>query len=251
MEYTKNIDEVYLEFLARYDQGETPSKKQFGTELKTAGIVRDKKEIEKMIASADPEQITRDVLFSKRDYISYYKQIKEPEPEMGAPVDEVGLDDSITRYLRGKNIERFYKFQEDAIKEITFGQNVVITAPTASGKTEAFAKPVIQKIANDGAKGGIQAVFVYPTKALSRDQAPKIERVAKCVGVRVQVFDGDTKEQERRRMLDEPPQIVITNFDVLHYHMMYRTRFAQACSTVRFLIVDEAHVYSGIFGSNV
>jgi len=250
VEYTKNIDEVYLEFLARYDQGETPNKRRFGAELKTAGIIRDKKEIEEMIASSDPEQITKDVLFSKRDYISYYKQIKEPDPEMGAGVDEMGLDDAITKHLREKNIERFYKFQEDAIKEIAFGQNVVITAPTASGKTEAFAIPVIQKIANGGA-AGIQAIFVYPTKALSRDQAPKIQEIARCVGIDVQVFDGDTKEQERRRILDDPPQIVITNFDVLHYHMMYRTRFAQACSSVKFLIVDETHVYSGIFGSNV
>lgn len=251
VEYTKNADEVYLEFLARYDQGHTPDKKEIRAELKKEGIVRDKKEIDAMIGTAVPEPLTADILYSKRDYISYYKQIRAPEPEQGAPVDEMGLDDAIVSLLKEKGIDRFYRFQEEAIKEIVFGQNVVITAPTASGKTEAFVIPIVQKIANDAGRVGVQAVFVYPTKALSRDQLPKIREIAARVGMRAEVFDGDTKEAERGRILDELPQIVVTNFDVLHYHMMYRTRFASACSTVRFLIVDEAHTYSGIFGSNV
>jgi DEAD/DEAH box helicase domain-containing protein len=251
VDYTKNIDEVYLEFLARYDQGETPSERQLGMELKTAGIIRDKKEIEKMIAGSSPEDITRDVLFSKKDYVSFYKIIKEPEPELGMTVDELGLDNNIVQYLHQKKITRLYKFQEEAINEIIFGQSVVITAPTASGKTEAFAIPVIQKIANWAQSGSVLAIFVYPTKALSRDQLPKIMEIAKSAEVRVEVFDGDTKEKERSQILDDPPQIIITNFDVLHYHMMYRTRFASLCSTTKFLVVDEAHVYSGIFGSNV
>jgi len=251
IEYTKNVDEVYLEFLARYDQGETPDKKRLSADLKEAGIVRDKKEIEEMIGKASPEQITREVLFSKKDYISHYRQIKSHEPEVGSLVEDVGLDDSITEYLRRKKISRLYRFQEEAITEIISGENVIITAPTASGKTEAFAIPVVQKIANDGIRGSIQAIFVYPTKALSRDQLPKIGEIAEKAGILAKVFDGDTTENERDEILQNPPQIIVTNFDVLHYHLMYRTRFAAACSTVRFLIVDEAHVYSGIFGSNV
>lgn len=249
LDYAKNVDEIYLEFLARYDQGDTPNKKQLGAELRESGIVRDKKEIEKMIANHSPDQLTRDILYSKKDYVSYYKTIKEPEPEMGALVDELGLDDAIVQYLHQKKIERFYKFQEEAIREILYGQNVVITAPTASGKTEAFTIPIIQKIVNEGRQG--IAVFVYPTKALARDQLPKIQEIANRVGIGAEVFDGDTKANERSKILDEPPQIIVTNFDVLHYHMLYGTKFASLCSSTKFLVVDEAHVYSGIFGSNV
>jgi DEAD/DEAH box helicase domain-containing protein len=251
VEYAKNIDEVYLEFLARYDQGQTPNKKEMNVELKEAGIIRDKSEIEKMIQGKTPDEITKDVLYSKKDYISYYKTIKEPDPELGASVDEVGLDDNIVQYLHQKNIKQFYKFQEDAISEIISGQNVVITAPTASGKTEAFAIPVITKIAKTGKTGVISAVFVYPTKALARDQLPKILEIAKKAGISANVFDGDTKQKERLEILDNPPDIIVTNFDVIHYHLMYRTKFASLLSNIQFLIVDEAHVYSGIFGSNV
>ena len=251
VEYAKNVDEVYLEFLARYDQGDTPNKRRMATDLRDAGIVRDKNEIDEMIANHAPDQITRDVLFSKKDYISFYKTIKEPDPQIGAKIEDAGLDDQIVQYLHQKKITRFYKFQEESIREILYGKNVVITAPTASGKTEAFSLPILQKIANDRIHAQIAAIFIYPTKALSRDQLPKLQEIAKLLGIRAEVFDGDTKQKDRYRILDEPPQIVVTNFDVLHYHLMHGTKFASLCGSAKFLVVDEAHVYSGIFGSNV
>ena len=251
VEYTKNMDEVYLDLLTRYDQGEIPDRDKMSAELRTAGIVRDRSEIEEMIAGSEPDELTMEILFTKNDYVSFYKNIEDPDPPLGPPVDECGLDEKIAGFLKGKKITHLYKFQEEAIIEIISGQNVVITAPTASGKTEAFAIPIIQKIASDDASGSIQAIFVYPTKALARDQHPKIAEIAGTVGIRAAVFDGDTKQGERNEILDSPPQIIVTNFDVLHYHMMYRTRFSSLLSTARFLIADEAHVYSGIFGSNV
>ena len=61
-------------------------------------------------------------------------------------VEELGLEKEISDFLNELKIKQFYKFQEDAIQEIVFGENVVIEAPTASGKTEAFLIPVIQRI---------------------------------------------------------------------------------------------------------
>jgi DEAD/DEAH box helicase domain-containing protein len=95
------------------------------------------------------------------------------------------------------------------------------------------------------------AIFVYPTKALARDQMPKIAELAEPLGVRAAVLDGDTPEVERKKILDMPPDIIVTNFDVMHYHMMHRTRFSRALRTAKFIIVDEAHVYTGVFGANV
>ena len=250
LEFSKNYDEVFLEFLSRFDEG-LVSEKGISENLKDEGIVRDENEIKKMIGKNNPDIITEGVLFSKKDYISEYKILKHPEPKMGCTVNELGLEDGITKYLEEIQISQFYKFQEEAIKEIVFGENVIIEAPTASGKTEAFLIPVIQKIKNTGESGNVLAVFVYPTKALARDQYPKIKSFAEKIGITVKVFDGDTKQTERREILDNPPQILVTNFDVIHYHLWHQTKFASLLTTVKILVVDEAHVYSGIFGSNV
>ncbi|MCA9819281.1 MAG: DEAD/DEAH box helicase, partial [Nitrosarchaeum sp.] len=65
------------------------------------------------------------------------------------------------------------------------------------------------------------------------------------------IFDGDTDKIERDEILENPPQIIVTNFDVLHYHLWHQTKFAGLLANLRVLVVDEIHVYSGIFGSNV
>ncbi|MGI0066467.1 MAG: DEAD/DEAH box helicase, partial [Nitrosotalea sp.] len=185
-------------------------------------------------------------------YVSHFKIIEEPEPKMGSTLSDSGLDQRIINVLESKGIKKFYKFQEEAIHHIVSGDNIVITAPTASGKTESFVIPIIERIGNSkNPVSAIQAIFVYPTKSLSRDQYPKIKEIADKMNIRCAVFDGDTKQEERGEILANPPQIIITNFDVLHYHLWHRTRFASLFNTTRFLAVDEAHVYSGIFGSNV
>ena len=250
LEFSKNADEVFLEFLSRFDKG-LVTEGGLSDGLRDEGIVRRENEIKEMIGKNKPDKITEEVLFSKKDYISQYKVLSNPEPKMGCKVEELGLDESITEHLKGLGIDQFYKFQEESIKEITFGENVVIEAPTASGKTEAFLIPIIQKIKKDANNGNIFAIFVYPTKALARDQYPKIQKFAEKIGVNVRIFDGDTKQKERREIIDHPPEILITNFDVLHYHMWHQTKLSSLLSSTRILITDEAHIYSGIFGTNV
>ena len=250
LEFSKNVDEVFLEFLSRYDKG-LVSEKGLSEGLKDEGIVRAEVEIKSMIGKNNPDKITEEILYSKKDYVSQYKVLSNPEPKMGCKVEDLGLDESITDHLKELGIEQFYKFQEEAIGEIAYGENVVIEAPTASGKTEAFLIPVIQRIKKDSSDGNVFAIFVYPTKALARDQFPKIKKFAEKIGVRVEVFDGDTKQNDRREIIENPPQILVTNFDVLHYHMWHQTKFSSILTSTRVLVTDEAHVYSGIFGSNV
>ena len=249
LEFAKNIDEVYLEFLSKYDDG-LVSKKDLTQGMKKEGMIREESEIKNMIGDNKVDSVTKSVLFTKRDYVSDYRVLENPEPEMGSMVEEVGLDQEIVKQLKEIGIKQFYKFQQNAIEEIIFGENIVIEAPTASGKTEAFLIPIIQKIKKDPSNG-VYAVFVYPTKSLARDQFPKIEEFAKRIGVKVNVFDGDTKQSDRLDIIDSPPQILVTNFDVLHYHMWHQTKFASLLTTIKSLVVDETHVYSGIFGTNI
>jgi len=251
VDYKKNTDEAYLDFLNRFDDGKVPTRKKMQTALEQEGIVQSENEIKKMIGDAKLDELTSSILFSRKHFVSYFRTLSEPEPEMGSKVMELGLDENITRVLEEKGIEQFYKFQEDAILEIMRGNNVIITAPTASGKTEAFVVPILQKILDEDSKGRILALFVYPTKSLSKDQLPKIKEIADRLGIGVAVFDGDVKTSDRQKIFENPPQIIITNFDVIHYHLWHRSKVATLLNTIKFLVVDEAHVYSGIFGSNV
>ncbi len=200
------------------------------------------------------------MLRSDRDYIVDFRSLEEPPPKYGDVVDRLPVDEAIINVLKAKGIGKLYRFQEDAVKKILKGEDVVVTAPTASGKTEAFCIPILQRIADNvrhfgslraGERGRIMAIFVYPTKALARDQVPKIAELAEPLGVRAAVLDGDTPEVERKRTRESPPDIIVTNFDVIHYHMMHRTMFSRALRTAKFLVVDEAHVYTGVFGANV
>ena len=246
LEYNKNPDLTYLEFLSLYDSGALSNES-----ASMKGLVRDEGEIREMIKDHKLDKITMSILLSKKDYVSQFKVLKYPEPEMGVLVDKMGLDESIITHLKKSGIKQFYKFQENAIRDIIYGENIVIEAPTASGKTEAFLIPIVHKIKKKSQSGRVLAIFVYPTKSLSRDQLPKIQKIADAAGIRVGIFDGDTKLEERREILENPPEILVTNFDVLHYHLWHQTKLISIVSTTETLIVDEAHVYSGIFGSNV
>ena len=248
IDYNKNLDEAYLDFLLKFDTGQTPTKKESQNALEKEGLLQSEDKIKKMIGDSKIDDLTRSILFSKKHYVSHFKSIEESDPEMSSTVEDSGLDERIIEALKTKGISKFYKFQEDAIHNIVFGKNVIITAPTASGKTEAFVIPIMQKIVDSKApRHSVHALFVYPTKSLARDQHPKIKGITDRLGLKTAVFDGDTKDTERREILDSPPEIIITNFDVLHYHLWHRTKFAALLNTVKFLAVDETHTYSGIF----
>jgi DEAD/DEAH box helicase domain-containing protein len=255
-------DEAYAEFLDRYDAGQVSTADDLRPLMEQEKIVRPKKEIDSLLsavgASGDP--LLEEVLRSERDYVVDFRAIEEPPPDYGDSIKALPVDGAVIEVLEKKGIERLYRFQEDAVKKILRGADVVVTAPTASGKTEAFCIPILQKIAEEvprfgtlraGERGKIMAIFVYPTKALARDQLPKIKELAEPLGIRAAVLDGDTPEEERRQVLESLPDIVVTNIDVIHYHMMHRTKFSRALRTAKFLVVDEAHVYTGVFGANV
>ena len=256
-------DESYLEFLDRFDNASGIAEaSDLKLLMEQQKLIRSSGEIDSILsennAAGDP--LLEDTLRSQQDYIVDFRVIEEPPPEPGGEIGKLPVDDAIIDVLASKKLDRLYRFQEEAIKSILHGKDVVISAPTASGKTEAFCIPILQKIAEEvprfgtlrPTKGGkILAIFVYPTKSLARDQLPKILELAVALGIRAASLDGDTPEKERAVIMDSPPEIVVTNFDVIHYHMFHRTKFSRLLRTAKFLVVDEAHVYTGVFGANV
>ena len=257
-----NQDESYLDFLDSYDNGHISEIESLNPILEQEGLLRSASEIKSMILQnkANKNKLLKNILYSKKDYVVDYRIIQESEPEVGSELSDLPINKEIISALKDRQIKRLYKFQEESIKNVLYEKDVVIVAPTASGKTEAFCIPVLQKISEEGPDftslqsltiGKVFAIFVYPTKALARDQLPKIKQMAEPLGIRVNIFDGDTSKHERDSILSNSPEVIITNFDVIHYHLLNRTKFSYVLRTVRFLVIDEIHVYTGVFGSNV
>jgi DEAD/DEAH box helicase domain-containing protein len=126
---------------------------------------------------------------------------------------------------------------------------VILTTPTASGKTLAFNIPVFSALEIDP---DARALYLYPTKALSNDQLTTLERMADYTGISAKpaIYDGDTP-QSRRAAIRDNSRIIISNpheiHHVLSWHMKWRPLFAN----LRYIIIDDAHRYRGVFGSHI
>lgn len=243
MEMAGELNRTFLEFLRRYNSGE-----QLQDDAQSATI-RAEDEIAEIIGKADPDETILSILHTKQDYVCHYRCTDSPGPPPGGDMAQLGLSPALKRHLSDSGISGLYAFQEEAYRAVTGGSDMVIVAPTASGKTEAFLVPIVQMISEG--RDAVFALMVYPTKALARDQHAKIWEMARSVGARSAVFDGDTPEVQRRSIIESPPHILVTNFDVINYHLPRRTKFAALLSSARVMVVDEVHTYTGIFGSNV
>ena len=162
--------------------------------------------------------------------------------------------------LTHRNIRSLYSHQARAIELIegtadgAGRRDVVLATPTASGKTLVYNLPVLRRALADPEA---RALYIFPLKALERDQRQRFEEDAAQLGlagarVRVAIYDGDTPTAQRRKLRDDPPNVLITTPDMLHagilpHHAGWR-RFFQNLSLV---VIDELHSYRGIFGSHV
>ncbi len=257
---------AYYRFLDDYTKGAVRKIDELEEFLVVNGFIRSLDEIREIVKSNglslnDIPRPIREILLSRKDYVAMYKFFDERAGEFGGLVDELKVHPGLKEALKRRGIRRLYKFQEIAVKKILDGKDVVIVAPTGNGKTEAFTIPIFHKIAIEKgekfyplrypSKKAIKALFIYPTKTLSRDQLLKLKEMGSYVGISVEVFDGDTGPRERRRIYLNPPDVLITNFDILHYHLSHRTELYPHLTGVRYVVIDELHEYTGAFGSNV
>ncbi|BCU69399.1 DEAD/DEAH box helicase [Stygiolobus caldivivus] len=169
------------------------------------------------------------------------------EPDYGNQIEQLSfLHPKIIEALRNKGINKLYKFQEESVRKILGGKNLLIISGTGTGKTEAFLIPALQF-----ALEGRRSVLVYPTKALARDQLKRIGEFSKEIDVKVGVFDGDTSEKEREKMYSDPPDILITNPDMIHVGLSLSYRFRSLVRGAELFVFDEVHTYEGVLGAHV
>jgi DEAD/DEAH box helicase domain-containing protein len=168
------------------------------------------------------------------------------EPSRGprlVPVPEA-LD---TRVRERLPHDALFSHQAEAWDAAQRGEHVIVTTGTASGKTLAFNLPVLDALAREPKN---RALYLYPTKALAQDQLRSLQAL-KVPGVRAAIYDGDT-EGDRRWQIRRWANLVLTNPDMLHIGMLpHHDRWGDVLQNLRYVVVDEAHVYRGVFGSHV
>jgi DEAD/DEAH box helicase domain-containing protein len=163
---------------------------------------------------------------------------------------EVQLPDQLHPDLRAalerSGITTLYAHQLEALRASETA-NVIVTSGTASGKSLAFNMPVLDAIARDPK---VRALYLYPTKALAQDQARKLAEIAPG-GLRPAIYDGDTPREERSAVR-RGSNLILTNPDMLHVGVLpHHRNWGDVFANLRFVVVDEAHVYRGVFGSHV
>jgi len=150
-------------------------------------------------------------------------------------------------------IMQLWSHQREAADLAHDGSHVVISTGTASGKSLGFLLPVLSDLV-DGAAApsgrGATALYLSPTKALAADQMARLTALA-IPGLRAATYDGDTPSDERRWIRDHS-QYVLTNPDLMHHSLLPgHARWAPFMRSLRYVVIDECHVYRGVFGSHL
>ena len=183
--------------------------------------------------------------------IVYENEIKEFS---GSYIPINSLESSIAKeILLNNNINSLYTHQFEAYGSIKNGKNVVITTPTASGKTLCYNLPILEDLFNNNS---VHALYLFPIKALGFDQKRQLEEFMKNTllekKISVAIIDGDTDKKKRRTLLLDPPNIIISNVDILNYTILSNiAEWSKFLSSLKYMVMDELHSYRGIFGSHV
>jgi DEAD/DEAH box helicase domain-containing protein len=157
------------------------------------------------------------------------------------------LHPELAAALARLGVEQLYSHQVQAI-EAAFEATTIVTTGTASGKSMCFNLPTLHELCRDARA---RALYLYPTKALAQDQARALAAFGLSKRVRPAIYDGDTP-RETRAAIRKSANVVLTNPDMLHVGILpNHPAWADLFANLAFVVVDEAHVYRGVFGSHV
>jgi DEAD/DEAH box helicase domain-containing protein len=169
-----------------------------------------------------------------------------PRDARSAPFPD-DLDERVRDRLVAGGLDDLYTHQREAWDAAARGEHLIVTTGTASGKSLAFNLPVLDALVREPKQ---RALYLYPTKALAQDQARSLALI-RAPGLRPAIYDGDTPG-ERRWQIRKWANLILTNPDMLHVGVLpHHDRWGDVLSNLRYVVVDEAHVYRGVFGSHV
>ena len=180
--------------------------------------------------------------------ITHWETIKAKEGTYTDFPDDV--EPVLKNIYEERGITRLYSHQRQCYDNVSKGLNTVVVTPTASGKTLCYNLPVINELLKSPEA---RALYLFPTKALSQDQQAEINEVIEPAGLPVKAvtYDGDTPASIRVAARDGG-RIIITNPDMLHTGIMpNHPKWIKFLSNIKFIVIDEVHIYRGVFGSHV
>lgn len=183
--------------------------------------------------------------------IVHREHIPARPPGWGAFPPSVGK--GLRDGLATLGITRLYTHQAEAIQRAFDGEDTVVVTPTASGKTLCYNIPVLQRASE---RTDSKALYLFPMKALEQDQLGAFMELAAASSmgglVTARIYDGDTPSHQRAKIRRSPPQVVITNPDMLHMGILaYHEKWEAFLKGLEYIVVDEVHTYRGVFGSHV
>ena len=191
--------------------------------------------------------------FLKQDpYLSTCIRDVRTFPEVEAVYEDFPpeLHDKVKTAIQKTGISRLYSHQAEAIRSSLRGENTVVVTPTSSGKSLTYLAPIFhKKVLNPISR----ALLFFPTKALAQDQNSLLNAFNESMGTdyKIFTFDGDTAPGARKK-ITEAGDFVLTNPDMLHAGILpHHTNWIKLFENLETIVIDEIHIYRGVFGSHV
>ena len=150
------------------------------------------------------------------------------------------LDPTISKKFKSIGFEELTEIQKEAIPEILEEKNCLIIAPTGSGKTECATIPIFSKLKTRKVSKKIKALYITPLRALNRDVFKRIINYAENENLKIEIRHGDTSQSNRKRIADNPPDILITTPETL-VNLLSQKKHLDALSDLEWVVIDEVH----------
>ncbi len=183
-----------------------------------------------------------------------YITAQRPPRTAGTLAELVDSEGMAPEVLDGfARIETLFDHQQRAARRLWHGAHTLVATSTGSGKTEAFLIPILAYCQRHGAdKPGVKAVVLYPMNALVNDQRDRLDVACSRMGLSYGVYTGPTSPEERTRLQQSPPDVLLTNYSMLEYVLTRgddRRLFRH--DSLRYLVLDEVHTYQGALGTEI
>ncbi len=198
-----------------------------------------------------------DVLDRFLENSSFQTNIAVQHLDQARPAQWEDIPESLHTWV-GQTLEelgyqKLYYHQAKAISMILKGHSTVISTGVSSGKSLCYQLPILHSLSFNEDNS---ALCLYPTKALAQDQFKSFSKFISVFSTiskrkpQVNIYDGDT-EQSSRKAIRDISNIIITNPDMLHINILpNHSSWTKFFANLKYIVIDEVHVYRGIFGSH-